>query len=54
MDLRAGAATLRGGRWETVLGRLSYTAKGDITVLDYVVYKWGRNGGYTELAGTPN
>lgn len=53
-DARKVAATLRGGRWDTVLGRLSYTAKGDITVLDYVVYKWGRDGGYTELAGTPN
>ncbi len=27
--------------------------KGDITILDYVVYKWDRNGNYAELPGQP-
>ena len=26
--------------WDTVLGQISYDKKGDITTLDYVVYKW--------------
>ncbi len=29
-----------GGPWDTVLGPLSYDAKGDITKLDYVMYVW--------------
>ena len=40
---------MKGGTWDTVLGKLSFDAKGDITVLDYVVYKWDAKGGYAEL-----
>ena len=29
-----------------------YTAQGDTTVLDYVVYRWDRNGAYTEMPGS--
>jgi branched-chain amino acid transport system substrate-binding protein len=29
-----------GGPWDTVLGPLSYDSKGDITKLDYVMYRW--------------
>jgi branched-chain amino acid transport system substrate-binding protein len=43
------AGALRGGRWDTVLGKISYTAKGDITVLDYVIYRWDRSGNYLEM-----
>ncbi|HMN50595.1 MAG TPA: branched-chain amino acid ABC transporter substrate-binding protein, partial [Xanthobacteraceae bacterium] len=32
------AETIKAGTWETVLGPIKYDAKGDITVLDYVVY----------------
>jgi len=38
-----------GGSYDTVLGKLSFDAKGDITILDYVVYKWDSKGNYTEL-----
>jgi branched-chain amino acid transport system substrate-binding protein len=48
-DPKRVAAALRAGRWDTVLGKISYTANGDITVLDYVVYKWGRDGKYSDL-----
>jgi branched-chain amino acid transport system substrate-binding protein len=35
------AETLKsGGPWKTVLGEISYDAKGDITKLDYVMYRW--------------
>ncbi|MEL4073276.1 hypothetical protein WKW50_24405, partial [Ochrobactrum sp. GPK 3] len=35
-----------GGAWPTVIGQISYDAKGDITRPDYVVYEWtkGENG----------
>ena len=52
VDARKVAAVLRGGRWDTVLGKISYTAQGDTTVLDYVVYRWDRNGAYTEMPGS--
>jgi len=40
---------IKGGEWDTVLGKLSFDAKGDIKLLDYVVYKWDAKGNYTEL-----
>jgi branched-chain amino acid transport system substrate-binding protein len=48
-DPRKVAGALRSGRWDTVLGKIAYTAKGDITVLDYVIYKWDRSGNYLEM-----
>jgi branched-chain amino acid transport system substrate-binding protein len=45
------ADTIKAGEWDTVLGKLAFDAKGDIKVLDYVVYKWDDKGNYTELAG---
>jgi branched-chain amino acid transport system substrate-binding protein len=41
--------TIKGGEWDTVLGKLSFDAKGDIKLLDYVVYKWDAKGNYAEL-----
>jgi branched-chain amino acid transport system substrate-binding protein len=41
--------TIKAGEWDTVLGKLSFDAKGDITILDYVVYKWDAKGNYAEL-----
>jgi branched-chain amino acid transport system substrate-binding protein len=43
------AAALRSGSYDTVLGKLSFNAKGDITILDYVVFKWDSKGNYAEL-----
>jgi branched-chain amino acid transport system substrate-binding protein len=43
------AAVIRAGSWNTVLGTIGYTAKGDITAIDNVVYKRDKNGSYTEL-----
>ncbi len=50
VDARAIAALLKsGGPWQTVLGPISFDAKGDVTVPDYVFYIW-RNGSYAEVA----
>jgi branched-chain amino acid transport system substrate-binding protein len=41
LDPKTVAAMIKsGGPWDTVLGPLSYDAKGDITKLDYVMYRW--------------
>lgn len=48
-DPKKVAETIKGGEWDTVLGKLSFDAKGDIKLLDYVVYKWDAKGNYTEL-----
>ena len=37
------------GPWKTVLGPISFTDKGDVTVPDYVFYVWS-NGAYAEVA----
>jgi branched-chain amino acid transport system substrate-binding protein len=49
LDPKKVAATLKGSGWDTVLGKLSFTPKGDITVVDYVVYRWDKSGKYDEL-----
>jgi branched-chain amino acid transport system substrate-binding protein len=46
---QAVAETLRGGEWDTVLGKLGFDSKGDITVIDYVFYQWKDDGSYDEL-----
>ena len=48
-DARKVAATIKAGSWNTVLGKISYTPKGDITVIDYVVYRRDKDGNYAEL-----
>jgi branched-chain amino acid transport system substrate-binding protein len=48
-DPKKVAETLKGGKWDTVLGSLSFDKKGDITVIDYVFYKWNKDGKYSEL-----
>ena len=52
-DGKKVAAAIKAGTWDTVLGKIGYTAKGDITVIDYVVYKWDSKGNYAELATKP-
>ena len=39
-DPKKVAAVIRAGKWDTVLGPISYDKKGDITRLDYVFYVW--------------
>jgi branched-chain amino acid transport system substrate-binding protein len=48
MDAKKVAATLHTGKWDTVLGPITYDKKGDITVIDYVFYVW-KNGSYAEV-----
>jgi branched-chain amino acid transport system substrate-binding protein len=48
-DSKKVAEVIRGGKWDTVLGPLSYDKKGDITVLDYVIYIWKKDGSYSEM-----
>jgi branched-chain amino acid transport system substrate-binding protein len=49
VDPRRIAALLKsGGPWQSVLGEISFTDKGDVTVPDYVFYVW-RNGSYAEM-----
>jgi len=48
-DARKVAAAIKGGSWDTVLGKISYTPKGDITLIDYVVYRRDKDGNYAEL-----
>ena len=48
-DPQKVAATIKAGNWDTVLGALAFDAKGDITKIDYVVYKWDAKGTYAEI-----
>jgi branched-chain amino acid transport system substrate-binding protein len=48
-DPKKVADTIRAGTWDTVLGPISYDAKGDITALDYVIYVWKADGTYSEM-----
>jgi branched-chain amino acid transport system substrate-binding protein len=48
-DAKKVMATIKAGKWDTVIGPIEYDAKGDIKQLDYVVYKWDAKGGYSEI-----
>ena len=48
-DPKKVAEAIKAGEWDTVLGKLSFDAKGDIKLLDYVVYRWDAKGNYAEL-----
>jgi branched-chain amino acid transport system substrate-binding protein len=48
-DAKKVMETIKGGEWDTVIGKLSFDAKGDIKVIDYVVYKWDAKGNYVEI-----
>ena len=48
-DAKKVAETIKAGTWDTVLGPISYDKKGDITAVDYVFYKWGKDGKYDEI-----
>jgi branched-chain amino acid transport system substrate-binding protein len=47
-DPKKVAETLHAGTWNTVLGPISYDAKGDVKVSDYVFYVW-HAGKYTQM-----
>jgi branched-chain amino acid transport system substrate-binding protein len=42
-------AAIKGGAWDTVIGKMEFDAKGDIKQIDYVVYKWDAKGNYAEV-----
>jgi branched-chain amino acid transport system substrate-binding protein len=48
-DGKKVAAALHTGTWNTVLGPISFDKKGDITTLDYVFYRWSKDGTYSEM-----
>ncbi len=48
-DPKKVMAAIKAGTWDTVIGKISYDAKGDIKVIDYVVYKWDAKGNYAEI-----
>src|SRR6476660_5109494 len=48
-DAKKVAETIKAGKWDTVLGPISYDKKGDITTVDYVFYKWSKDGKYDEI-----
>jgi branched-chain amino acid transport system substrate-binding protein len=41
--------TIKAGAWDTVIGKLSFDAKGDIKQNAYVVWKWDAKGNATEI-----
>ena len=48
-DPKKVAAELKsGGPWDSVLGKIAFNKKGDLTESDYVLYHW-HNGSYSEL-----
>ena len=54
LDPKKVAETIKGGKWDTVLGTLAFDKKGDITALDYVWYEWKKDGSYAEIAAKTN
>jgi branched-chain amino acid transport system substrate-binding protein len=48
-DPKKVAETIRAGKWNTVLGTISYDKKGDITAIDWTIFKWDKTGNYNEL-----
>jgi branched-chain amino acid transport system substrate-binding protein len=47
-DAKKVAETMRSGKWDTVLGPISFDKKGDITIIDYVFFAWKKDGTYGE------
>jgi branched-chain amino acid transport system substrate-binding protein len=51
LDAKKVADTMRAGKWNTVIGPISFDKKGDITRADYVFYAWKKDGTYAEVGG---
>jgi branched-chain amino acid transport system substrate-binding protein len=49
-DARKVMETIKAGEWDTVMGKLSFDAKGDIKQTGYVLWKWDGRGNAVELA----
>lgn len=49
-DARKVMETIKAGEWDTVMGKLSFDAKGDIKQTGYVLWKWDGKGNAVELA----
>jgi len=49
-DGRQVMQALKAGEWDTVMGKLSFDAKGDIKQTGYVLWKWDGRGNAVELA----
>ena len=47
-DAKKVAEVIKAGSWDTVLGKISYDKKGDVTVSDFVMYIW-HAGKYAEM-----
>ena len=47
-DLAKVTAELQKGKYDTVIGPISFDAKGDVTTPAYVWYKW-TNGSYAQV-----
>jgi branched-chain amino acid transport system substrate-binding protein len=53
-DPKKVAGVMKGGKWPTVIGDISFDKKGDITFLDYVWYAWKKDGSYAEIPSRTN
>jgi branched-chain amino acid transport system substrate-binding protein len=51
-DPQKVAAAIKAGSWDTVLGKMSFDKKGDMTALGWAVYKWDRSGNYAEISSS--
>ena len=49
LDPIKGADWLKSHSVDTVMGKKTFDAKGDLTVSDYVMYEWDGTGSYTQL-----
>jgi branched-chain amino acid transport system substrate-binding protein len=49
MDPKKVMDTIKAGAWDTVIGKLSFDAKGDIKQNAYVVWKWDAKGNAAEI-----
>jgi branched-chain amino acid transport system substrate-binding protein len=49
-DSKKVADAMHTGTWDTVLGPISFDKKGDITTIDWAVYRWTKDGNYEEIA----
>ena len=49
IDAKKVAEAIHGAKWNTVLGPIGYDKKGDITTVDYVFYRWNKDGKYDEI-----
>jgi branched-chain amino acid transport system substrate-binding protein len=48
-DGKKVAEAIKAGKWDTVIGPISYDKKGDITGSGYVFYRWDKDGKYDEI-----